>query len=266
MPKGYVYILTNPSFRENWVKIGKTSRPVDVRSKELDNTAVPLPYEVFAVLETEKYIQAEEHIHKMIKDKRIRKSREFFNTPPQSAAEIFESVVKLLEKEACVVYSKDKMPKENKMKSVSSTDSIIGAENRNSANVAVDNTYAQTSSYTLDKHLNKCNDTIKRFFEKHIRNFILKMSETIKEEPTKRYIAYKTKDSKNFMCIAIKKDKLLLFLKINPIEMKKMPENCRNMTNVEHDGTGNFEITIKNIRNVADSEKYIKMAFENVGG
>ena len=24
MIKGYVYILTNPSFREDWVKIGKT--------------------------------------------------------------------------------------------------------------------------------------------------------------------------------------------------------------------------------------------------
>ena len=45
---GYVYILTNPSFREDWVKIGKSSRPVDVRSKELDNTAVPLPFEQHA--------------------------------------------------------------------------------------------------------------------------------------------------------------------------------------------------------------------------
>ena len=38
--KGYVYILTNPSFREDWVKIGKSSRLVDVRSKELDNYAI----------------------------------------------------------------------------------------------------------------------------------------------------------------------------------------------------------------------------------
>ena len=37
---GYVYMLTNPSFHEDWVKNGKSSRPVDVRSKELDNTAV----------------------------------------------------------------------------------------------------------------------------------------------------------------------------------------------------------------------------------
>ena len=29
---GYVYILTNPSFREVWVKIGKNSHSVDVRT------------------------------------------------------------------------------------------------------------------------------------------------------------------------------------------------------------------------------------------
>ena len=29
---GYVYILTNPSFREDWVKIGKSSRPEDVKT------------------------------------------------------------------------------------------------------------------------------------------------------------------------------------------------------------------------------------------
>lgn len=49
--KGYVYILTNPSFREDWVKIGTSSR---VRSKELDNTAVPFPFEVYATLYTSK--------------------------------------------------------------------------------------------------------------------------------------------------------------------------------------------------------------------
>lgn len=41
---GYVYIFTNDSFKDGWVKIGKSSRPVDVRSKELDNTAVPLSF------------------------------------------------------------------------------------------------------------------------------------------------------------------------------------------------------------------------------
>ena len=89
--KGYVYILTNPSFREDWVKIGKSSRPVDVRSKELDNTAVPLPFEIYAILKTSKFDMVEKQIHKQIDrltDLRIRQSREFFNIAPSVALDI----------------------------------------------------------------------------------------------------------------------------------------------------------------------------------
>ena len=90
--QGYVYILTNPSFKDDWVKIGKSSRPVNVRSKELDNTAVPLPFSIFATLKTKKFNAAEHFIHKMIDmvapDIRIRKGREFFNITPRKAYDI----------------------------------------------------------------------------------------------------------------------------------------------------------------------------------
>lgn len=92
---GYVYILTNPSFREDWVKIGKSSRPVDVRSKELDNTAVPLPFEIFATMKTVKFNEVEKLVHKTIDrltDLRIRQNREFFNVPPQIALDIFKII------------------------------------------------------------------------------------------------------------------------------------------------------------------------------
>ena len=95
---GYVYILTNPSFREDWVKIGKSSRPVDVRSKELDNTAVPLPFEIYATMKTEKYSEAEKAIHKQIDrltDRRIRQNREFFNLEPALALEIMLDLAQL---------------------------------------------------------------------------------------------------------------------------------------------------------------------------
>lgn len=92
---GYVYILTNPSFKEDWVKIGKSSRPVDIRSKELDNTAVPLPFEIYATLKTVKYEQVEKLIHKTIDrltDLRIRQNREFFNVPPEKALDILKDI------------------------------------------------------------------------------------------------------------------------------------------------------------------------------
>lgn len=97
---GYVYILTNPSFKEDWVKIGKSSRPVDVRSKELDNTAVPLPFEIYATLKSEKYEQVERQLHRMIDrltDLRIRQNREFFNVPPAKALELLKDCAMTLD-------------------------------------------------------------------------------------------------------------------------------------------------------------------------
>ena len=97
---GYVYILTNPSFKEDWVKIGKSSRPVNIRSKELDNTAVPLPFEIYATLKTVKYSEAEKLIHHYIErftNLRIRNNREFFNVAPEVALTIFKEVAMLLD-------------------------------------------------------------------------------------------------------------------------------------------------------------------------
>lgn len=105
--QGYVYILTNPSFKEDWVKIGKSSRPVDVRSKELDNTAVPLPFEIFATMKTCKYNEVEKLVHKTIDrltDLRIRQNREFFNVAPQVALDIFKDIASAIDDAEIVLY------------------------------------------------------------------------------------------------------------------------------------------------------------------
>ena len=97
---GFVYILTNPSFKEDWVKIGKSARPVNVRSKELDNTAVPLPFEIYATLKTVKYSEVERLVHKTIDrltDLRIRSSREFFNITPAEALNILRDISETLD-------------------------------------------------------------------------------------------------------------------------------------------------------------------------
>lgn len=110
--QGYVYILTNPSFKEDWVKIGKSSRPVDVRSKELDNTAVPLPFEIFATMKTCKYNEVEKLVHKTIDrltDLRIRQNREFFNVAPQVALDIFNDIALTVDDAEVILY-KDNQP------------------------------------------------------------------------------------------------------------------------------------------------------------
>lgn len=112
MQSGYVYILTNESFREDWVKIGKSSRSVDVRSKELDNTAVPLPFNIFATLQTTKYHEVEKLVHSMIDqltDLRIRQNREFFNVAPEMALSIFQRVATLIDDAVIRTYENHKV-------------------------------------------------------------------------------------------------------------------------------------------------------------
>lgn len=110
--KGYVYILTNPSFREDWVKIGKSSRSVEERIKELDTTAIPLPFEIYATLRTKKFDIAERHVHHMI-DRlttlRIRRNREFFNIKPDEALDIFKDVADLLDDAVIEIYHDGKV-------------------------------------------------------------------------------------------------------------------------------------------------------------
>ena len=106
--QGYVYILTNPSFKEDWVKIGKSARPVDIRSKELDNTAVPLPFEIYATLKTVKYSEVERLVHKTIDrltDLRIRANREFFNITPEEALNILRDISETLDDAEITVYA-----------------------------------------------------------------------------------------------------------------------------------------------------------------
>ena len=120
---GYVYILTNPSFREDWVKIGKSSRPVDVRSKELDNTAVPLPFEIFATMKTVKYNEVEKLVHKTIDrltDLRIRQNREFFNVAPQLALDIFRDIASTIDDAEVILYEDSKPINEDAHKEVQS--------------------------------------------------------------------------------------------------------------------------------------------------
>ncbi len=103
MDSGYVYILTNPSFRDDWVKIGKSKRLPEIRGRELYNTAVPLPFEIYATLKTVKYNEAEKMIHRMIdriSDLRINKSREFFKIMPEEAYEIFADIKSIIGDEA----------------------------------------------------------------------------------------------------------------------------------------------------------------------
>lgn len=93
MPKGYIYIMTNPALT-NMVKIGYATN-VETRRKQLSTTALPYDYEVYATYETSGNLE-DKKLHKLIDnlnpDLRVSKSREFFIMSPEDAYELLESI------------------------------------------------------------------------------------------------------------------------------------------------------------------------------
>ena len=110
---GYVYIFTNDSFRDDWVKIGKTT-DLKGRLKTLFNTSLPLPFKIYATIQTTKYEEVERIIHKQIDrltNLRINQNREFFNVHPTQALDIFLDQAQILD-DAVVMKYKNNEPDE----------------------------------------------------------------------------------------------------------------------------------------------------------
>lgn len=77
---GYVYILSNPAFKDDIRKIGYTGRDVGVatRAAQLRTSGVPLPFEVDEVFECSRMTKVEKLTHQLLTERRVCNKREFF--------------------------------------------------------------------------------------------------------------------------------------------------------------------------------------------
>lgn len=117
-------------------------------------------------------------------------------------------------------------------------------------------------SYTIKEHLSNLDKNIEQLFN-DLRDYIMNINESIEETPKKFYIAYKI--SQNFICIETRKNKLVLYLKLNP-QIIQIPKNGRDVSDVGHYGTGDFELTLSNNEDFNNAKEYIMSAYENIGG
>jgi len=91
---GFVYVLTNSSM-PGLVKIGRTSRPVRDRVRELGTTGVPSPFEVHWVSGLlANHSEAERELHSALDMHRVTDDREFFRVDPAEVVEYCEAVAR----------------------------------------------------------------------------------------------------------------------------------------------------------------------------
>jgi predicted transport protein len=78
------------------------------------------------------------------------------------------------------------------------------------------------------------------------------------------YIAYKI--SQNIACLEFTKTRLVVYLKLKVKDFKNVPENVRDVTNIGHYGTGDLEVSIKNISDFENTKYLFEKAYQKVGG
>lgn len=95
-----------------------------------------------------------------------------------------------------------------------------------------------------------------------LRDFIINLGDDIQEKTLKHYIAFKR--IKNFACIEIhpKSNAILVYLKVNLEEVVFKEGFSRDVTNIGHFGTGNFEIRFTEDKQFDEIQKYIIESYE----
>ena len=87
---GIVYILQNPAFHENIVKIGSTSNLKDRMRQLYSNSGVPARFTCYYARRVHAMRYVENKIHSGLSSKRINPDREFFDIDPQEVKSILE--------------------------------------------------------------------------------------------------------------------------------------------------------------------------------
>ncbi|MDX6500861.1 MAG: hypothetical protein QOG23_4121 [Blastocatellia bacterium] len=120
-----------------------------------------------------------------------------------------------------------------------------------------------TGVYTFEQHISGKSETIKEMvFD--LRDFIMNLDSAMEEVPKKFYVAYKI--SQNIVCMEVRKQKIILYLKLNPKEVAGLPSIARDVSDIGHYGTGDFEITVSSVQDLESAKEFINAAYQKVGG
>ena len=107
--------------------------------------------------------------------------------------------------------------------------------------------------------LRELSPSIKELFES-TEGFLLSLGDDVLRKDLKLYIAFKR--IKNFTTIVFQKDRLLMFLRLNPERVETLDGFARDVRDIGHWGTGDLELTLKNLEDLDRAKPLIELAYE----
>jgi predicted transport protein len=120
-----------------------------------------------------------------------------------------------------------------------------------------------TGTYTFEQHIDGKPQSMCELAVR-VNDFITGLDPSIEVSPKKFYVAYKT--SQNIVCMEVKQQRVLLYLKLDPRSTRGPKGISRDVSEVGHYGTGDLEVSIKTQSDFETAKPFIQQAYERVGG
>jgi predicted transport protein len=121
----------------------------------------------------------------------------------------------------------------------------------------------KTGSYTVAQHFKGKPKNIQDL-ARSIQEFLLGLDPAMEEVPKKLYLAYKI--SQNIACMEIQKQRVLLFVKLDPKKVAVTKNITRDVTSIGHFGTGSLELSVRTSQDLDLVKPLLEQAYQKVGG
>ena len=118
-------------------------------------------------------------------------------------------------------------------------------------------------SHTGDKTYAECAEAMSaplRELTASLEDYITSLGDDVQRKELKLYVAYKR--LKNFTSVVIQKNRLLLYLNLNPSKLDPLPSIARDVSQSGHWGTGDLELAISSANDLDITKPLIRLAYE----
>lgn len=139
---------------------------------------------------------------------------------------------------------------------------VVEAKTNNSGSSSNGQLKSKQEYKTVSDHLESANSELTDLYHS-LRDFMLNLGDDVQEKTLKYYFAYKR--IKNFACVEVytQSNKLQVYLKLNPDQEVTEDGFTRDVRNIGHFGTGDFEVTIRSKEDLEKAEPLILKSYEN---
>lgn len=96
-----------------------------------------------------------------------------------------------------------------------------------------------------------------------LADYVMSLGDDVERKELKLYLAFKR--LKNFTTIVPQKNKVLLYLHLNPDVIGPLPANARDARKFGHWGTGDLELALSNQKELDAAKPFIALAYEGKG-